>query len=343
MTGKPMRVVSGIQPTGNLHLGNYLGAIRNWVRMQDEVTASGGQCLYFLADLHAISMPHVPGELASATREMVAALVACGIDPARSIVFNQAQVPAHAELQWLLNGSARMGWLNRMTQWKDKAGKNREGASIALFTYPVLQAADVLLYQTTHVPVGDDQKQHLELARDIAQKFNNDFGGGREVFTLPDPIVPPEAARIMSLRDGTAKMSKSDPSDMSRINLTDDADTIMQKVRKAKTDPEPLPSEAAGLEGRPEAANLVAIYAALDGTSVGQVLAQFAGQGFGAFKPALGELLVQTLDPISQRFSALREDRTALDAILAEGSAKARALAAPTLDAAYTALGLVRG
>jgi tryptophanyl-tRNA synthetase len=343
MTGKPMRVVSGIQPTGNLHLGNYLGAIRNWVRMQDEVTASGGQCLYFLADLHAISMPHVPGELASATREMVAALVACGIDPARSIVFNQAQVPAHAELQWLLNGSARMGWLNRMTQWKDKAGKNREGASIALFTYPVLQAADVLLYQTTHVPVGDDQKQHLELARDIAQKFNNDFGGDSDVFTLPDPIVPPEAARIMSLRDGTAKMSKSDPSDMSRINLTDDADTIMQKVRKAKTDPEPLPSEAAGLEGRPEAANLVAIYAALDGTSVGQVLAQFAGQGFGAFKPALGELLVQTLDPISQRFSALREDRTALDAILAEGSAKARALAAPTLDAAYTALGLVRG
>ena len=340
---KPMRVVSGIQPTGNLHLGNYLGAIRNWVRMQDEVTASGGQCLYFLADLHAISMPHVPGELASATREMVAALVACGIDPERSIVFNQAQVPAHAELQWLLNGSARMGWLNRMTQWKDKAGKNREGASIALFTYPVLQAADVLLYQTTHVPVGDDQKQHLELARDIAQKFNNDFGGDSDVFTLPDPIVPPEAARIMSLRDGTAKMSKSDPSDMSRINLTDDADTIMQKVRKAKTDPEPLPSEATGLEGRPEAANLVAIYAALDGTSVGQVLAQFAGQGFGAFKPALGELLVDTLDPISQRFSALREDRTALDAILAEGSAKARALAAPTLDAAYTALGLVRG
>ena len=337
-----MRVVSGIQPTGNLHLGNYLGAIRNWVRMQDELEP-GSECLFFLADLHAISQPHDPADLRRATLEMAAALVACGIDPARSVLFNQAQVPAHAELQWLLNGTARMGWLNRMTQWKDKAGKNREGASIALFTYPVLQAADVLLYQTTHVPVGDDQKQHLELARDIAQKFNNDFGGGREVFTLPDPIVPPEAARIMSLRDGTAKMSKSDPSDMSRINLTDDADTIMQKVRKAKTDPEPLPSEAAGLEGRPEAANLVAIYAALDGTSVGQVLAQFAGQGFGAFKPSLGELLVQTLDPISQRFSALREDRTALDAILAEGSAKARALAAPTLDAAYTALGLVRG
>ena len=342
MPSQPMRVVSGIQPTGNLHLGNYLGAIRNWVRMQDEVTASGGQCLYFLADLHAISMLHIPAELASATREMVAALVACGIDPQRSIVFNQAQVPAHAELQWLLNGTARMGWLGRMTQWKDKAGKNREGASIALFTYPVLQAADVLLYQTTHVPVGDDQKQHLELARDIAQKFNNDFGGGRDVFTLPDPIVPPEAARIMSLRDGTAKMSKSDPSDMSRINLTDDADTIMQKVRKAKTDPEPLPSEPAGLEGRPEAANLVAIYSALAGTTVPQVLAQFGGQGFGAFKPALGELLVETLRPISDRFNALRQDRAALDAILAEGSARARELGAPTLNAAYAALGLVR-
>jgi tryptophanyl-tRNA synthetase len=338
-----MRVVSGIQPTGNLHLGNYLGAIRNWVRMQDEVTARGGQCLYFLADLHAISQPHDPTALAASTREMVAALVACGIDPARSIVFNQAQVPAHAELQWLLNGTARMGWLNRMTQWKDKAGKNREGASVALFTYPVLQAADVLLYQTTHVPVGEDQKQHLELARDIAQKFNNDFGAGREVFTLPEPIVPPEAARIMSLRDGAAKMSKSDPSDMSRINLTDSADAIMQKVRKARTDPEPLPGEAAGLEGRPEAANLVAIYAALEASGVDAVLARFAGQGFGAFKPALGELLVETLAPIVERFTALREDAAALDAILAAGSERARALAAPTLAAAYSALGLVRG
>ncbi|MDP3677218.1 MAG: tryptophan--tRNA ligase [Novosphingobium sp.] len=338
-----MRVVSGIQPTGNLHLGNYLGAIRNWVRMQDEVSASGGQCLYFLADLHAISMPHVPADLAASTREMVAALVACGIDPARSILFNQAQVPAHTELQWLLNGTARMGWLNRMTQWKDKAGKNREGASIALFTYPVLQAADVLLYQATHVPVGDDQKQHLELARDIAQKFNTDFGAGSEVFTLPDPIVPPEAARIMSLRDGTAKMSKSDPSDMSRINLTDDADTIMQKVRKARTDPEPLPSDAAGLAGRAEATNLVGVYAALAGTSVAQVLAEHGGQGFGAFKPALGELLVESLAPIAARFCELREDREALDAILAQGSARARHLAAPTLDAAYAALGLVRG
>ena len=339
---RSMRVVSGIQPTGNLHLGNYLGAIRNWVRMQDEVSASGGQCLYFLADLHAISMPHVSADLTASTREMVAALVACGIDPAKSILFNQAQVPAHAELQWLLAGTARMGWLNRMTQWKDKAGKNREGQSVAVFTYPVLLAADVLLYQATHVPVGDDQKQHLELARDIAQKFNSDFGAGAEVFTLPEPIVPPEASRIMSLRDGTAKMSKSDPSDMSRINLADDADTIMQKVRKAKTDPEPLPSEAAGLVGRAEAANLVGVYAALAGTSVAHVLAEHGGHGFGVFKPALGELLVETLAPIAARFRGLRQDRDSLDATLAQGSARARHLAAPTLDATYSALGLVR-
>ncbi|PKB14649.1 tryptophanyl-tRNA synthetase [Novosphingobium kunmingense] len=338
-----MRIVSGIQPTGNLHLGNYLGAIRNWVKMQDEVTAAGGQCLYFLADLHAISMPHDPAQLGANTREMVAALVACGIDPDRSILFNQTQVPAHAELQWLLNGTARMGWLNRMTQWKDKAGKNREGASVALFTYPVLQAADVLLYQATHVPVGDDQKQHLELARDIAQKFNNDFAPeGQPVFALPEPTIPPEAARIMSLRDGTAKMSKSDPSDMSRINLTDDADTIMAKVRKAKTDPEPLPSDKGGLNGRSEAANLVAIYAVMAGETVDAVLGRFGGQGFGAFKPALGELLVEGLAPINARFLALQNDREALDTILVKGAYKARELAAPTLTAAYQALGLVR-
>jgi tryptophanyl-tRNA synthetase len=338
-----MRIVSGIQPTGNLHLGNYLGAIRNWVRMQDDAAATGGECLFFLADLHAISMPHVPAELAGNTREMVAALVACGIDPERSVLFNQAQVPAHAELQWLLNGTARMGWLSRMTQFKDKSGKNREGASVALFTYPVLQAADVLLYQATHVPVGEDQKQHLELARDIAQKFNNDFAPrDAPVFTLPDPIIPPEAARIMSLRDGSAKMSKSDPSDMSRINLTDDADTIMQKVRKARTDPEPLPGEPAGLAGRPEAANLVGIYATLAGHTPAEVLGQFAGQGFGTFKPALGELLVAYLGPINARFNVLRGDTAALDAILHAGAARARALAAPTLDATYRALGLVR-
>ncbi|MDP3548854.1 MAG: tryptophan--tRNA ligase [Novosphingobium sp.] len=339
-----MRIVSGIQPTGNLHLGNYLGAIRNWVRMQDEWSAKGGQCLYFLADLHAISMPHTPAELAANTREMVAALVSCGIDPDKSILFNQAQVPAHAELQWLLNGTARMGWLNRMTQWKDKAGKNREGASVALFTYPVLQAADVLLYQATHVPVGEDQKQHLELARDIAQKFNNDFCAEcAPLFTLPDPIIPPEAARIMSLRDGTAKMSKSDPSDMSRINLTDDADAIMQKVKKAKTDPEPLPATVDGLAGRPEANNLVGIYAAMAGTSPADVLAQFEGKGFGQFKPALGELLVETLSPMAARYRELREDGEALDAILAKGALKARDLAAPTLARTYQALGLVRG
>ncbi|WP_408591734.1 tryptophan--tRNA ligase [Novosphingobium sp.] len=339
-----MRIVSGIQPTGNLHLGNYLGAIRNWVAMQDEWTAKGSTCLYFLADLHAISMPHVPADLAANTREMVAALVSCGIDPDRSTLFNQAQVPAHAELQWLLNGTARTGWLNRMTQWKDKAGKNREGASVALYTYPVLQAADVLLYQATHVPVGEDQKQHLELARDIAQKFNNDFASeDAPVFTLPDPIIPPQAARIMSLRDGSAKMSKSDPSDMSRINLTDDADMILQKVKKAKTDPEPIPSEAAGLEGRAEARNLVGIYSAMSGESVDDILARFGGQGFGAFKPALAELLVEQLAPMAARYRDLREDRTALDAILRKGADKARELAIPTLNATYAALGLVRG
>ncbi len=332
-----MRVVSGIQPTGNLHLGNYLGAIRNWVKMQDEM-----ECLYFLADLHAISMPHNPAELTANTREMAAALIACGLDINKSILFNQAQVPAHAELQWLLTGTARMGWLNRMTQFKDKSGKNREGASIALFTYPVLQAADVLLYQATHVPVGEDQKQHLELARDIAQKFNNDFGNGTDIFTLPDPIIPKETARIMSLRDGTAKMSKSDPSEMSRINLADDADTILSKIKKAKTDPEPLPSEAAGLEGRAEAQNLVGIYAAFAEQSVDATLAQFGGQGFGAFKPALAELVIENFRPISERFNALKDDHEQIDAALAKGAAKARELGTPTLKSAYAALGLLR-
>lgn len=339
-----MRVVSGIQPTGKPHLGNYLGAIVNYVKLQEQAHQAGGRCFIFLADLHAISQPHDPAELSRNTLEMVATLVACGVDPAKTVLFNQAQVPAHAELQWLLNGTARMGWLNRMTQWKDKAGKNREGQSVALFTYPVLQAADVLLYQATHVPVGDDQKQHLELARDIAQKFNNDFASEENpVFTLPDPYIPEQAARIMSLRDGTAKMSKSDPSEMSRISLTDDADTIMKKVKKAKTDPEPLPSEAAGLEGRAEAQNLVAIYSAVTGESVDAILAQFGGQGFGAFKPALGEVLVETFGPITSEFRKLSADREMLEAILARGAAKAREIGTPTLDAAYQALGLVRG
>ncbi len=328
-----MRVVSGIQPTGNLHLGNYLGAIRNWVRMQDD-----GECLFFLADLHAITVHNDPATLAANIREMAAALLASGIDPKRSILFRQAMVPAHPELAWLLNGTARMGWLNRMTQFKEKSGKNREGSSVGLFTYPVLQAADVLVYQATHVPVGEDQKQHLELARDIAIKFNTDFNV--ELFTLPEPFIGAAAARIMSLRDGTAKMSKSDPSEMSRIHLTDDADLIMQKIRKAKTDPEPLPDSPAGLESRPEARNLVGIYAALSDQSVDQVLAEFAGKGFGVFKPALGERIVETLRPITDRLQQFRHDPAELDRLMAQGAERAAALAEPTLAATYRALGL---
>jgi tryptophanyl-tRNA synthetase len=335
-----MRIVSGIQPTGNLHLGNYLGAIRNWVRMQDENAAAGGDTLFFLADLHAITVYNKPEELTANTREMAAALLAAGVDPDKAILFNQARVPAHAELAWLLFCTARIGWLNRMTQFKEKSGKNREGASIGLYAYPVLQAADVLIYQTTHVPVGEDQKQHLELARDIAAKFNTDFE--TELFTLPESIIPPAAARIMSLRDGTAKMSKSDPSDASRINMIDDDDLIAQKIRKAKTDPEPLPASVEELETRPEARNLVAIHAALGDESVEQVLARHAGQGFGAFKPALTERLVETLRPIRARFVALKADTAALDATLERGAERAQALARPTLDATYRALGLCR-
>ena len=336
-----MRVVSGIQPTGSLHLGNYLGAIRNWVKMQDEVAEDlAGECLYFLADLHAITVHQDPVELAANTRDMTAALIASGIDPSRSIVFNQARVPAHAELAWLLFCTARVGWLNRMTQFKEKAGKNREGESVGLYAYPVLQAADVLLYQATHVPVGDDQKQHLELARDIATKFNTDTATG--TFTLPDPYISTGgAARIMSLRDGTAKMSKSDPSDMSRINLTDDADAIAQKIRKARTDPEPLPSEAAGLVDRAEARNLVGIMAALDERSVNAVLAEHGGTNFGPFKAALAERLVGVLGPIRAHYLDLRESGET-DRLLGEGAARASLLAAPTLRAAYDALGLKR-
>lgn len=334
-----MRILSGIQPTGNLHLGNYLGAIRNWVKMQDEMDAAS-ECFFFLADMHSITVHEGREQRLANVRDMTAALVACGIDPERSVLFNQARVPAHAELCWLLCGTARIGWLNRMTQFKDKAGKNREGASIGLYVYPVLQAADVLLYQATHVPVGEDQKQHLELTRDIATKFNTDFGV--ELFTMPDPIIPKETARIMSLRDGSSKMSKSDPSDMSRINLTDDDDTIAQKVRKAKTDAEPLPSEVAGLEGRAEALNLVGIYATLTGTTPDAVCAQFAGQGFGEFKPALAEVLVTHLSPIRQRYVALKDDHAALDAILANGAEKAAAAAESTLRRAYDAMGLMR-
>lgn len=335
-----MRIVSGIQPTGNLHLGNYLGAIRNWVKMQDENAAAGGDTLFFLADMHAITVYNDPASLTANTREMAAALIAAGVDPAKAVLFNQARVPAHAELCWLLNGTARIGWLNRMTQFKEKSGKNREGASVGLFAYPVLQAADVLLYQATHVPVGDDQKQHLELARDIAAKFNTDYA--RDVFTLPDPIIPPTAARIMSLRDGSAKMSKSDSSDMARINLSDDADMVAQKIRKAKTDAEPLPEDPALLADRPEARNLVGIHAALGDETAADVLARHAGQGFGAFKPALTERLVETLGPIRTRFEALRAEPAEIDRILTTGAARASALAKSTLEATYAALGLCR-
>jgi len=334
------RVVSGIQPTGNLHLGNYLGAIRNWVRLQDEVARDGGECFFFLADLHAITVYNEPAALRANVRSMAAALIASGVDPDKSVLFNQAAVSAHAELAWLLNCTARIGWLNRMTQFKEKSGKDREGASIGLFAYPVLQAADVLIYRATHVPVGDDQKQHLELARDIATKFNTDFE--TDLFVLPEPMIPPAAARIMSLRDGSAKMSKSDPSDMSRINLTDDADAIAAKLRKAKTDAEPLPDDPALLAARPEAKNLVGIYAALADVPVTDVLARFAGQGFGAFKPALADVVVETLRPISARLAGLEADPAELDRLLAAGAAKARAAAAPIVEAAYSALGLNR-
>ncbi|MEA1013206.1 tryptophan--tRNA ligase [Sphingomonas sp. LY54] len=330
-----MRVVSGIQPTGNLHLGNYLGAIQRWVKMQDEA-----ECLFFLADLHAITVYNDPDELAANVREMAAALIACGIDQNKSLLFNHARVPAHPELAWLLNCTARIGWLNRMTQFKEKSGKNRETASVGLFAYPVLMAADVLLYQATHVPVGEDQKQHLELARDVATKFNTDYNV--ELFTLPEPLIGATAARVMSLRDGSAKMSKSDPSDMSRINLTDDSDAVAQKIRKAKTDAEPLPESFDALAERPEARNLVGIYAALSGESADQVLARFAGQGFGAFKPALADLLVETLRPIKTRLDELRDDPAELDRILLDGAGRAAAMAKPTLDGAYEAMGLRR-
>jgi tryptophanyl-tRNA synthetase len=331
-----MRVVSGIQPTGGLHLGNLLGAILRWVRMQDEA-----ECLFFLADLHALTIDVDPAELRSNVREMAAALIASGIDPARSVLFQQSAIPAHPELAWILQCTARVGWLNRMTQFKDKTGKSREGASVGLFTYPVLQAADVLLYRATHVPVGEDQKQHIELARDIAIKFNTDYD--IELFVPPEPFVGGgTAARVMSLRDGTSKMSKSDPSDMSRINLTDSDDVISQKVRKAKTDPEPLPEDPAGLEGRAEAKNLVGVYGAVTGETVEQVLARFAGQGFGAFKPALADALVALLHPLRSRLEELRNDPAELDRHLAEGSARAAELGAPVLKEAYRAVGLGR-
>jgi tryptophanyl-tRNA synthetase len=329
-----MRVLSGIQPTGNLHLGNFLGAIKPWTKLQD----SGVECFFFLADLHAITVFVEPSELRRNVREMTAALIACGLDPERVVLFNHARVPAHSELTWILNCVARLGWLNRMTQFKEKSGKNKDSSSVGLYDYPILQAADILLYRPTHVPVGDDQRQHIELCRDIAIKFNTDYRS--EVFKVPEPLIGATGARIMSLRDGKAKMSKSDPSDMSRINLTDDSDLVAQKIRKAKTDPEPLPETMAELEGRPEAVNLLTIYAVLAGETPEAILARFAGQGFGAFKPALADLVVETMRPIRERFAELRGDESALESILELGAQKAAAVAKPTLDAAYEAVGL---
>ncbi len=339
MTTHAPRVFSGMQPTGNLTLGNYLGALRNFVALQDD---EAFERLYCVVDLHAITVAQDPATLSRTTREVAAAYIASGLDPKRSILFNQSRVTAHAELGWIFTCVARMGWLNRMTQFKEKAGKNRENASVGLFSYPTLMAADILAYRATHVPVGEDQKQHLELTRDIAAKFNNDFQVP-DFFPQPEPLIQKETARIMSLRNGANKMSKSDPSDMSRINLTDDADLIAQKIRKAKTDPEPLPSEAEGLEGRPEALNLVGIFAALSGVSVADVLAEHGGQGFGAFKPALADLTVERIAPIGEEMRRLMETPDEIDAILADGAERAGALARPVLREVYETLGLNGG
>jgi tryptophanyl-tRNA synthetase len=334
-----MRVLSGIKPTGNLHLGNYLGAVKQWVAMQDDIQASGGETMYFIADLHGLTEFIAPAEMTANTIEMTATLIAAGIDPARSILFNQARVAAHSELAWLLNNVARVGWLNRMTQFKDKAGKNREGASVGLYDYPVLMAADVLLYNATHVPVGEDQKQHLELTRDIATKFNTDFGV--DLFTLPEPLVSKAAPRIMSLRDASAKMSKSNPSEQSLVKLVDSDDTIADKFRKAKTDPDLLPATLDELDGRPEARNLLTIFAALADRAPEAVLADYAGKGFGQFKPDLADLAVARLAPIRNEMVRLLNDRGAIDAILRDGAERASALAAPTLLRAQEAMGLM--
>ncbi|MEL6234198.1 MAG: tryptophan--tRNA ligase [Pseudomonadota bacterium] len=333
------RVFSGVQPTGGLTLGNYLGAVKRFVAMQD----ADFETIYCMVDLHAITATWSGAEgMRAATRELAAAFIACGLDPARSILFNQSQVHAHAELAWIFNCVARMGWMSRMTQFKEKAGKDREGASLGLFAYPTLMAADILVYHATHVPVGEDQKQHLELARDIATKFNLDYGA-EGFFPLTEPMIEGAATRVMSLRDGTKKMSKSDPSDMSRINLTDDADAIAQKIRKAKTDPDPLPETIDGLVERPEARNLVNIYAALADMAPETVVAEFAGQQFGAFKPRLAELTVEKITPISARMRELRDDPAEIDRILGAGAERAAAIADPILARTYEILGFVRG
>jgi tryptophanyl-tRNA synthetase len=338
------RVLSGVQPTGNLHLGNYLGAIVNFVKLQERY-----ECLYCVVDLHAITVWQDPAELPRNTREVTAAFIACGIDPTRNVIFNQSQVAEHAELAWIFNCVARIGWLNRMTQFKEKAGKDRENASVGLYVYPCLMAADILVYRATHVPVGEDQKQHLELARDIAQKFNNDYGDsvrrhghGDAFFPLTEPIIQGPAARVMSLRDGTKKMSKSDASDQSRINLSDEDDVIAQKIRKAKTDPDPLPHEPAGLAGRPEAENLVGIYAGLADTTPAAVLEKFGGAQFSTFKTGLIDLLVAGLGPVRGELRRLLQDPAYIDSVLAEGSQRAQAIAAETMKGVKDIVGLVR-
>ena len=329
------RIFSGIQPSGVPTLGNYLGAIRNWVGLQDD-----HECIWCVVDLHAITVWQEPAALAAQTREMAAALIACGVDPVGHVLFAQSAVSAHARLAWIFNCVARLGWLNRMTQFKDKAGKDRENVSAGLYVYPNLMAADIHAYHAHKVPVGDDQKQHLELANDIAQKFNHDYGV--EFFPTIQPLILGPAARVMSLRDGTKKMSKSDPSDQSRISLTDDADTIALKIRRAKTDPEPLPTEPAGLEGRPEARNLVGIYAGLSGTTPDAVIAEHGGKGFGAFKEILTALLVSSICPIGRETQRLLGDPGALDAILRSGAERARAIAEPIVDEAERLVGFLK-
>ncbi|MBI1202133.1 MAG: tryptophan--tRNA ligase [Rhodopseudomonas sp.] len=338
------RVFSGVQPTGNLHLGNYLGAITKFVALQDTF-----DCIYCVVDLHAITVWQDPPELMRNTREVTAAFLACGIDPKKQIIFNQSQVAEHAELAWVFNCVARLGWLNRMTQFKEKAGKDRENVSVGLYAYPNLMAADILVYRATHVPVGEDQKQHLELARDIAQKFNIDFsssiqahGFGEKFFPQPEPVIQGPATRVMSLRDGSKKMSKSEPSDYSRINLTDDADAIAQKIRKAKTDPEALPSEEDGLKTRPEADNLVGIYAALNNGTKADVLREYGGAQFSAFKLALVDLAVAKLGPIGSEMKKLVQDPVYIDSVLADGSQRASVIAGETMKAVKDIVGFVR-
>ena len=338
------RVFSGMQPTGNLHLGNYLGAMINWIKMQ-----ATHETIYCVVDMHAITVHQDPKALRTAIRDVTAAYLACGLDPKKSIIFNQSQVAEHAELAWVFSCVARLGWLNRMTQFKEKAGKDKEKASVGLYIYPNLMAADILAYKATHVPVGEDQKQHLELTRDIAQKFNVDFaeaiaeaGFGDQFFPLTEPVIQGTATRVMSLRDGTKKMSKSDPSDLSRINLTDTADDISKKIRKAKTDSDGIPSEAKGLEGRPEADNLVGIYAALAGSQVTDVLAQYGGGQFSTFKNALADLAVAKLAPVTEEMLRLQADPAHIEAVLADGSARARAIAAPILRDVKKLVGFIQ-